>query len=161
VGVPRNVSSSMAATRACARPTRLATRDRSWLPSTQLGQAPGEIRVRMTDDIHAGHSKLWHASITRFVASSFSVGPIYNVVQFSYRLSLIPDALQGRVNSVFRLLAFGFQPLGAALTGVLIQTIHAVPTVLALAAVMLALAILTQLNPHVRRAQPIVGASAA
>ncbi len=94
-------------------------------------------------------------------ALSFSVGPIYNVVQFSYRLSLIPDALQGRVNSVFRLLAFGFQPLGAALTGVLIQTIHAVPTVLALSAVMLALAILTQLNPHVRRAQPVVGASAA
>ncbi len=35
----------------------------------------------------------------------FITGPVYNVVQFSYRLALIPDELQGRVNSVFRLLA--------------------------------------------------------
>ncbi|TMH43153.1 MAG: MFS transporter [Betaproteobacteria bacterium] len=32
----------------------------------------------------------------------YFIGPIYNVVQFSYRLALIPDALQGRVNSTFR-----------------------------------------------------------
>jgi hypothetical protein len=41
VGVPRSVSSSMAASRACARPMRLAIRGRSWLPSTQLGQPRG------------------------------------------------------------------------------------------------------------------------
>jgi MFS family permease len=85
-------------------------------------------------------------------AVGFTVGPIYNVVQFSYRLSLIPDELQGRVNSVFRLLAFGFQPLGAALTGVLLQVIQPVPTVLFISGVMLALAIATLLNPHVRHA---------
>ncbi|HCP75409.1 MAG TPA: MFS transporter, partial [Ktedonobacter sp.] len=38
---------------------------------------------------------------------SFIVVPIYMMVQFSYRLALIPDRLQGRVNSVFRLIAFG------------------------------------------------------
>jgi MFS family permease len=85
-------------------------------------------------------------------AVGFTVGPIYNVVQFSYRLSLIPDELQGRVNSVFRLLAFGFQPLGAALTGVLLQVIQPVPTVLFISGVMLALAVITKLNPHVRQA---------
>src|SRR5438105_375401 len=58
-------------------------------------------------------------------AGQWITGPIYNAVQFSYRLALIPDALQGRVNSVFRLLAFGFQPLGAALSGVLLQSIGA------------------------------------
>jgi len=70
-------------------------------------------------------------------------------VQFSYRLSLIPDELQGRVNSVFRLLAFGFQPLGWALAGVLIQWIQVVPTILILSAVGLLLAILTSVNKHV------------
>ncbi len=40
--------------------------------------------------------------------------PIYNVVSISYRLILVPDVLQGRVNSVFRLLALGSVPLGAA-----------------------------------------------
>ncbi|MCA1724342.1 MAG: MFS transporter, partial [Thermomicrobia bacterium] len=39
------------------------------------------------------------------------LGPIYNAVQFSYRLSLIPDELQGRVNSVVRMIAFGAVPL--------------------------------------------------
>ena len=38
--MPRSVNSSIAATRACAAPTRDATRERSWLPSTQFGHAP-------------------------------------------------------------------------------------------------------------------------
>jgi len=41
-------------------------------------------------------------------AAIYVMAPVYNVVQFSYRVALIPDALQGRVNSTFRLLAFGF-----------------------------------------------------
>ena len=86
-------------------------------------------------------------------------GPLYDVVQFSYRLSLIPDELQGRVNSVFRLLAFGFQPLGFALCGVLIERIGPGATVLVFFAVMLVLAVATALNPHVRQARPVAGAS--
>lgn len=49
------------------------------------------------------------------------LGPVYNVVQFSYRIGLIPDALQGRVNSSFRLIAHGGTPVGAALCGQLIE----------------------------------------
>lgn len=45
--------------------------------------------------------------------------PVISVTQVSYRLSLIPDKLQGRVNSVFRLLFFGGQPVGIALGGLL------------------------------------------
>mgnify|MGYP000455671856 CR=1 FL=1 len=51
------------------------------------------------------------------------MGPIFNVTQFSHRLTLIPDQLQGRVNSTFRLFAFGFNPLGAALSGLLIERV--------------------------------------
>jgi predicted MFS family arabinose efflux permease len=85
----------------------------------------------------------------------FLVGPVYNVVQFSYRLALIPDALQGRVNSVFRLLAFGFMPLGAALSGFMLERIGPVPTVIAFSAWYATLAVLTTLNSHVRHAPPI------
>lgn len=85
-------------------------------------------------------------------AGIFITGPIYNVVQFSYRLSLIPDELQGRVNSVFRLMAFGFQPLGWAVTGLLIQWIQVIPAILVLSAWGLMLALLTSVNPHVLRA---------
>lgn len=82
-------------------------------------------------------------------ACLFVSGPIYNVVQFSYRIALIPDALQGRVNSVFRLLAFGFQPFGFALTGLWIQWFGVVPAILFLSACASLLAILTSVNKHV------------
>lgn len=88
-------------------------------------------------------------------AGSWVTSPIYNVVQFSYRLALIPDALQGRVNSVFRMLAFGLQPLGWALTGLLIQSIQVGPTIMVLFVGLLALALLTTFNRHVRAAAPL------
>jgi predicted MFS family arabinose efflux permease len=87
-------------------------------------------------------------------AAIYFVGPIYNVVQFSYRLSIIPDRLQGRVNSVFRLLAFGFMPIGAALSGLLIEHFGAILTVWIFSGWTLLLAVATMVNPHVRNAAP-------
>ncbi|MCC7371902.1 MAG: MFS transporter [Chloroflexi bacterium] len=43
------------------------------------------------------------------------------ITQVSYRLALIPDAIQGRVNSVYRLLSFGAMSFGTALGGFLID----------------------------------------
>jgi MFS family permease len=54
-------------------------------------------------------------------AVSFIIVPIFTSVQGSYRLLAAPDHLQGRVQSVFRLLSYGSQPIGLALTGLLIQ----------------------------------------
>lgn len=88
-------------------------------------------------------------------ALAFIVAPIYNVVQYSYRLALIPDELQGRVNSSFRLLAFGLQPLGLVLVGFLLQNFTPTFTVFVFAAWGLVLSVLTTLNPHVRNAQPL------
>ena len=88
-------------------------------------------------------------------AATFVAGPVYNVVQFSYRSAIIPDELQGRVNSVFRLIAFGGQPLGLALTGLLIQNIGVIPTILVDAAGMVILAVAATINTHVRNARPL------
>jgi MFS family permease len=85
----------------------------------------------------------------------FMLGPIYNVVQFSYRLALIPDELQGRVNSTFRLIAFGFQPMGQAIAGVLLQSVGAIYTILFYLFWLLLFAVLTTLNTYVRNAKPI------
>lgn len=82
-------------------------------------------------------------------------GPVYNVVQFSYRVALIPDVLQGRVNSVFRLLAFGFQPAGAAISGVLIERFGVYAAIAFFSVWYIGLAILTMLNPDVRNARQI------
>lgn len=48
------------------------------------------------------------------------VWPIYAVTLVSYRLSLVPDSLQGRVNSSFRLLTYGIESLGAFVAGLLL-----------------------------------------
>lgn len=86
---------------------------------------------------------------------SWMTGPIYNVVQFSYRIALIPDALQGRVNSAFRLLAFGFQPIGAALGGVLIERAGVIPAIAVYSAWYIFIALLTTFNRSVRNAKPL------
>ncbi len=86
---------------------------------------------------------------------SWVTGPVYNVVQFSYRLALIPDALQGRVNSVFRLLAFGFQPLGAAIAGILIERYGVYVAIAFFSVWYFGWAIATMLNKHVRNAKQI------
>ena len=86
---------------------------------------------------------------------SFISGPIYNVVQFSYRSALIPDELQGRVNSVFRLIAFGGQPIGVALIGWLIQSTGVIRTIIYCSIFLVLFAILATINRHVRHAQPL------
>ncbi|MDQ6695676.1 MAG: hypothetical protein M3014_14915 [Chloroflexota bacterium] len=88
-------------------------------------------------------------------ALTWMIAPIYNVVQFSYRLALIPERLQGRVNSTFRLLAFGFQPLGSAVAGVLLAAVGTTNTLLFYLATQVLLAITTTINSHVRNAQPL------
>lgn len=87
--------------------------------------------------------------------------PIYNAVQLGYRLSVIPDALQGRVNSAIRLIAWGVIPLGVSLSGVLIEWIGARPTVAAFACWMAILALVVALHPGIRRARPGTSVDAA
>jgi predicted MFS family arabinose efflux permease len=95
------------------------------------------------------------------LAAVFSfTGPVYNVVQFSYRVALIPDDLQGRVNSTFRLLAFGFMPIGATISGIVIEHFGVRPAIVLLAACLFVLAIFTSLNRYVRDAPSIERASA-
>jgi MFS family permease len=49
--------------------------------------------------------------------------PLYNVAQTSYRLALVPDALQGRVNSAYRLPSYATGLVGTAAGGVLLGAI--------------------------------------
>lgn len=55
-----------------------------------------------------------------FAAMEFS-GFVWNVVSVSTRQRMIPDALLGRVNSLYRLLAWGMMPLGLVLSGLVVS----------------------------------------
>ena len=90
------------------------------------------------------------------VAAALStVGTVYNIVQYSYRLALTPDELQGRVNSVFRLVAFSGQPAGAGLVGLSLQVLGAVPTVLLVSLCLTVMATATTASRHVRHVPSI------
>ena len=58
-----------------------------------------------------------------FGLSSFG-SVLWNVQAVSIRQSLIPDNLLGRVNSVYRLLALGLNPIGALFGGVLVKILN-------------------------------------
>jgi MFS family permease len=85
-------------------------------------------------------------------AGIFLVVPIASVAILSYRASLIPDELQGRVNSAVRLIAFGFQPLGSILAGFLIERFGVMSAVATFSACLIGLAIVVTLNRNVREA---------
>ena len=48
-------------------------------------------------------------------------GLVWNTVSVSYRQRKIPDALLGRVNSLYRLLAWGMMPVGLLMSGVIVR----------------------------------------
>ena len=89
------------------------------------------------------------------VALLYVVDIIADLAQFGYRRALIPDELQGRVNSVFRLISYSGAPLGLALTGFLLQVFGPYPTVIILGTGLAGRALLITLNPHVRHARPL------
>jgi MFS family permease len=91
-------------------------------------------------------------ALAAITAAAYGITPLYFVAQYSYRLSLVPDGLQGRVNGVFRLLLFAGQPLGLSLAGLLSQSLDPVRAMLVFAALLVLLALAVTLNPELRRA---------
>jgi len=89
------------------------------------------------------------------IALLFFIGPFYNVTYISRRLAMTPDALQSRVNSVARLVALGFSPLGLALTGFLLQYSGPQVTILLSVGGQALLALVATVNPYLRNARPL------
>lgn len=77
---------------------------------------------------------------------------IFIFAQSTYQLRLVPDELRGRVNSVFRLITVGVEPLSVALTGILLQAYGGVSTILIVFAPQVVLAALATFNRQLRGA---------
>jgi MFS family permease len=91
--------------------------------------------------------------LAALLCSLYLVITIFDVTQFSYRLALIPDELQGRVNGVYRMILFGGDTIGLTLVGVLLQALGTFTTILIYGAGIAIVALVATLNPHMRRAQ--------
>lgn len=88
------------------------------------------------------------------------LGATWNVVMGTYQLTLTPDRLRGRVQSVTKLVAWGAIPLGPLVAGFLLEALGSRTAILCLAAAMGLVALVATLTPAVRRA-PSLGAVAA
>ena len=77
---------------------------------------------------------------------------IYSIMAGSYRLIAVPDALQGRIGSVVRLINFGSQALGQAIIGLLLQRFGVAVTVGVMWGGLLVAALFFLTNRQLRRA---------
>lgn len=82
---------------------------------------------------------------------SFAIVPVYMVNLYSYRLATIPDQFQGRVNSVYRLITIGGQPVSMVVTGMLLQLCGPRWTVLLLFLPQLIVTIIATFNRRLRQ----------
>jgi predicted MFS family arabinose efflux permease len=87
----------------------------------------------------AAAGSVWLVALGLFVAGMIET--MTGITQVSYRLGLIPDALQGRVNSVYRLMSFGAMGLGTTGGGLLIDLYGPRPVMGLIAAAIGAIAI--------------------
>lgn len=78
------------------------------------------------------------------------LGAVWNVAIGGYTLALIPDALLGRVRSVMLLVAWGTIPVGAMLSGFLLQLVGPILAVLITGCAMLGLAAAATISSAVR-----------
>lgn len=90
--------------------------------SERLGQGPslmltlsGSAVLLALTGLASNGTVVW-----ALTAASTFLAVLWNVITVSFRQSIIPDALLGRVNSVYRLLAWGAMPLGSGLGGLLV-----------------------------------------
>jgi MFS family permease len=80
------------------------------------------------------------------LACFWLVDEIYDVVQISYRRAQVPDVLQGRVNSAYRVVIYSLIALGNVLTGYLLQWIGPNLTIALFAVCLVLLALVATLN---------------
>jgi hypothetical protein len=80
-------------------------------------------------------------------------GPLWDSVVIGYRLAIVPDALQGRVESVGAAIAFGGGALGSLAAGLAYAAVGGRATIAALAGWTLALAVVGSVSPSLRRVE--------
>ncbi len=96
--------------------------------SKLLGSGPSlylTLIISVVTSVVIGFATHWIIAFVSFGVFSFSA-VLWNVITVSLRQTIIPDALLGRVNSVYRFFAWGMMPIGLALGGLIVAGMEAV-----------------------------------
>jgi MFS family permease len=83
-------------------------------PSLYMTIALGAITAAII-----GMATRWWIVFLMFAVETFTA-VVWNVITVSFRQSIIPDELLGRVNSVYRFFAWGMMPIGSIIGGVVV-----------------------------------------
>ena len=95
--------------------------------SERIGSGPSltlTFVVAIVTAVIIGLTSNWVVAFAGFAAFMFSA-TLWNVVTVSFRQTIIPDAILGRVNSVYRFFGWGMMPVGLALGGLLVALTEA------------------------------------
>ena len=95
--------------------------------SGALGSGPSlyfTLLASVFTNLIIGFATHWSVVFVMFAIFSFSA-VLWNVITVSLRQTIIPDALLGRVNSVYRFFAWGMMPIGLAIGGLLVAGLEA------------------------------------
>ncbi|WP_189239120.1 MFS transporter [Planomonospora parontospora] len=104
------------------------------LSAGRIAAAVGQARIIWLSTLATGpFALLWPLAATGPAAALFALGSaivffgavVYNIAQVSFRQTLCPPDLLGRMNATMRFLAWGAMPLGALAGGVLAQSFGA------------------------------------
>jgi predicted MFS family arabinose efflux permease len=82
----------------------------------------------------------------------FVAYPTWSALHGAYRAALVPDRLQGRVQSVSMLVFLGPIPFGVLLAGITLQTLGSTPTILILLGLMVTVATVAVTSSTIRNA---------
>jgi MFS family permease len=102
------------------------------LTANRIGRALGVGRTTLLGSLLFGPGMILIPLAPRAHPLPFLIGAqvltsfgsvVYNITQVSFRQTITPERLQGRMNSVMRLLVWGTMPLGSLLGGALASTI--------------------------------------
>ncbi len=66
-------------------------------------------------------TNIWLIAISLLIGGATMM--LWNIITVSFRQAVTPDHLLGRLNSVYRLLAWGTMPIGAATGGIIAETL--------------------------------------
>lgn len=127
----------------------------------------GHIHQRLTfRGVLVGVNWVWAALLPLLVLTTDSlqmgvigalcavVGPLWNVVIFTYAGVVVPNELLGRVMSAGATMTWGVMPLASLGAGLLLTWAGPIGTVWVLSAAMLATAIAATVSPSIRAAPP-------
>ena len=90
--------------------------------SRRIGQGPSlivTIAAGAVTSLVIGLAGRWWVVFVMTVIAVFTA-VLWNIITVSFRQTIIPDQMLGRVNSVYRFFGWGMMPIGSAVGGVLV-----------------------------------------